>query len=142
VFFRKREPKAETAEALPVVQEAPASSASGGRTLVGRHTRIVGRILGDGPVVVRGAVQGTIAIRGGLCVRNGGRIDADVEAHSVDLEGEARGRMSVSSRVSLSATGDFEGDMDTPVLDVCPGSIVRGRARVAGLPGRDRRAAR
>ena len=141
MFFRKREPKAETGEALPVVQEAP-GSASGGRTLVGRHTRIVGRILGDGPVVVRGAVQGTIAIRGGLCVRNGGRIDADVEAHSVDLEGEARGRMSVSTRVSLSATGDFEGDMDTPILEVCPGSIVRGHARVAGLSGRDRRTGR
>ena len=141
MFFRKREPKAETGETLPVVQEAP-GSASGGRTLVGRHTRIVGRILGDGPVVVRGAVKGAIAIRGGLCVRNGGRIDADVEAHSVDLQGEARGRMSVSTRVSLSATGDFEGDMDTPVLEVCPGSIVRGHARVAGLPGRDRRTAR
>ena len=141
MLFRKRVPKVETGEALPVVPEAP-MSASGGRTLVGRHTRIVGRILGDGPVVVRGAVQGAIAIRGGLCVQSGGRIDADVEAYSVDLEGEARGKMSVSTRVSLSATGDFEGDMDTPVLEACPGSIVRGRARVAGLPGRDRRTAR
>lgn len=138
MLFRKREPKTETGEALPVVPEAP-GSAAGGRTLVGRHTRIVGRILGDGPVVVRGLVTGAIAIRGGLCVRSGGRIDADVEAHSVDLQGEARGKMSVSTRVSLSATGDFEGDMDTPILEVCPGSIVRGRARVAGLPVRDRR---
>ena len=124
-----------------MVPEVP-ESASGGRTLVGRHTRIVGRIFGDGPVVVRGAVKGAIAIRGGLCVRSGGRIDADVEAYSVDLQGEARGKMSVSTRVSLTATGDFEGDMDTPILEVCPGSIVRGRARVAGLPGRDRRTAR
>jgi len=92
-------------------------------------------------VVVRGAVNGTIALRGGLCVRSGGRIEADVEAQSVDLEGKARGKISATTRVSLSETGEFEGEMDTPILEVCPGSIVRGRARVAGFPTRDRRIA-
>ena len=140
VLFRRRESRPEAGEPLPPALEAQ-GPATGGRTQVGRKTRVVGKILGDGPVVVHGAVKGTIAIRGGLCVKSGARIDADVEARSVDLEGEARGKISATARVSLSETGEFEGDMDTPILEVCPGSIVRGRARVAGFPTRDRRTA-
>jgi cytoskeletal protein CcmA (bactofilin family) len=108
--------------------------ADGGRTVIGRHTRVVGRLSGEGPVIVRGDLKGAIALRGGLSVTGGARIEADVDAYSIDLEGEAHGRMNAVTRVSLSATGAFEGDMTTPILDVTPGSTVRGRARVAGFP--------
>ena len=132
MLFRRRARTGGEPEQGPVPLESPALL-GGGRTVIGRHTRVVGRLSGEGPVVVHGDIKGTIAIRGGLSVRGGGRIEADVQAHSVDLAGEAHGRMSVATRVSLSATGAFEGEMDTPILDVTPGSTVSGRARVAGL---------
>jgi cytoskeletal protein CcmA (bactofilin family) len=131
MLFRKRSRSADAPEAYPVPLEVPGLP-GGGRTVIGTHTRVVGRLSGEGPVIVRGDLKGTIAIRGGLSVRGGGRIDADVRAHSVDLAGEAHGRMSAVARVSLTATGAFEGEMDTPILDVTPGSVIRGRARVAG----------
>jgi len=138
MLFRRRSRSTAEPETSPVPPDVPAPAA-GGRTVIGRSTRVVGKLYGDGPVVVRGDVRGTIAIRGGLSVRGGGRVDADVQAHSIDLAGEARGRMSAASRVSVAETGDFEGEMDTPILEVSPGSIVRGHARVAGLPTKDRR---
>jgi len=135
MLFRKRTRTGVEPERGSVPLEIP-GLLGGGRTVIGRHTRVVGRLSGEGPVVVHGDIKGTIAIRGGLSVRGGGRIEADVQAQSVDLAGEAHGRMSVSTRVSLSATGAFEGEMDTPILDVTPGSTISGRARVAGLsPG-------
>ena len=138
MMFFKRDRATIEPETAPVPMEAEALP-GGGRTVIGRSTRVVGKLYGDGPVVVRGDVKGTIAIRGGLSVRGGGRVEADVQAHSIDLAGEARGRMSAASRVSLTETGDFEGEMDTPILEVSPGSIVRGHARVAGLPIKERR---
>jgi cytoskeletal protein CcmA (bactofilin family) len=138
MLFRKRSRPAELPATAPGPLEIETSTA-GGRTAIGRHTRIVGRLQGEGPVVVRGEVKGTIAIRGGLSVMDCGRVEADVQAYSVDLAGQARGRMSASVRVSLTGSGVFEGEMDTPILEVSPGSIVRGRARVAGLPTKERR---
>jgi len=138
MLFRKRDRSTTPTEIVPVQAEAAAPPA-GGRTLIGRNTRIAGKLYGDGPVVVRGNVKGSIAIRGGLSVRGGARIEADVQAHSVNLAGEARGRMSAGTRVTLTGTGAFEGEIDTPVLEVSPGSILKGRARVAGLPAQDRR---
>jgi len=138
MLFRKRDRETAEQEPLPAQSEAE-ELAGGGRTVIGRSTRVVGKLYGDGPVIVRGDVKGSIEIRGGLSVRGGGRVEADVQANSIDLAGEARGRISAASRVSLTETGDFEGEMDTPILEVSPGSIVRGHARVAGLPIKDRR---
>ncbi|HEX9428092.1 MAG TPA: polymer-forming cytoskeletal protein [Candidatus Polarisedimenticolia bacterium] len=106
----------------------------GGRTTIGAHTRIRGVIRGEGPVVIHGAVDGTIALRGGLTIGSSGRVTAEVEAQSVDLAGEARGSIRAAARVLVSATGLFEGEIATPVLQVQPGSIVSGRARVLGVP--------
>jgi cytoskeletal protein CcmA (bactofilin family) len=124
----------------PAPDVAEIAPGGGGRTVVGAHTLIRGTLKGDGPLLVRGTVEGEIAVRGGLTVAPSGRVEAEVEARSVELEGEVRGSMRATARVALSASGIFEGEMATPVLEVRPGSIVRGRTRVAGLPasGRDR----
>jgi cytoskeletal protein CcmA (bactofilin family) len=137
MLFRKRSRTGIGPQSGPVPLEIPGLLV-GGRTVIGRHTRVVGRLSGEGPVVVHGDIKGTIALRGGLSVRGGGRVEADVQAHTVDLAGEAQGRMSASTRVTISATGAFEGEMDTPILDVTAGSTVSGRARVAGLSPKGR----
>lgn len=111
----------------------------GGRTLIGSLTRVKGILRAGGSVVVRGTVEGSIAIAGGLTVAPGGRVEADIEAQTVALEGEARGSIRAGARVTLSERGFFEGRMATPILDLSPGSVLRGSARIAGVPVRDRR---
>jgi cytoskeletal protein CcmA (bactofilin family) len=113
---------AETSSPLP----------GGGRTIIGPQTRIRGTIRGEGSILVRGAIEGEVLIKGVLTVATGATLDADIEAESVDLAGEVRGSLRAATRVAVAATGEFEGDMTTPILDARPGSIIRGRARVAG----------
>jgi cytoskeletal protein CcmA (bactofilin family) len=111
----------------------------GGHTVIGGQTRVKGELRGDGSVVVHGVLEGSVAIAGGLTVAPGGRVQADVEAQTVALEGEARGSIQAGDRVTLSERGVFEGRIATPVLDLRPGSVLRGSARIAGVPVRDRR---
>jgi cytoskeletal protein CcmA (bactofilin family) len=111
----------------------------GGHTIIGGHTRIQGTLSGAGSIVVHGAVEGAIAIGGVLSIGPGGRVEADVEAQNVSVEGEARGSIRAGARVALGATGLFEGRIATPILDLSPGSVLRGSARIAGVPVRDRR---
>lgn len=137
MLFRRRQ------EADPALAGGPGraeANGHGGGTVVGARTCVRGLIRGIGPVLVRGAVQGEIAIRSGLTVSPTGRLEAEVEARSLDLSGEARGAVRAISRVVMAPTGVFEGDLATPVLEVQPGSVLRGRARVAGHPasGSDR----
>jgi cytoskeletal protein CcmA (bactofilin family) len=111
----------------------------GGLTLIGGQTRVKGELRGDGSIVVHGVLEGSVAIAGGLTVAPGGRVQADVAAHTVALEGEARGSIRAGDRVTLSESGVFEGRLATPILHLRPGSVLRGAARIAGVPVRDRR---
>lgn len=117
----------------------PARAPGGGRTVISPHTRIRGSLKGDGSVLVRGTVQGGIAIGGRLMVAETGSVEADVEAQSVEIAGRARGSINAVSRVVLSPTGVFEGRLATPVLDLRPGAVLQGRARILGVPVPDRR---
>ncbi len=114
----------------------------GGRTVVGRQTLVRGVVKGDGPVVIRGAVEGEIVLKGSLSVAPGGRVDAEVQAHTVEISGEAQGTMRAAGRVLMSASAVFEGDMHAASLITQPGSILQGRARITGMmpstPGRSR----
>ena len=139
MLFRKRLDSTSAPVAPPAALDTEVPSApGGGRTVIGPRTRIRGTLKGDGSVVVRGAVQGEIAIEGGLTVAAGGRLEADVEAGSAVLAGDARGSLRVTSRVVLSPTGAFEGNVATPILEVHPGSVLRGSAKVAGVPSSGR----
>jgi cytoskeletal protein CcmA (bactofilin family) len=110
-----------------------------GVTIISPRTRIHGRLEGEGSILVQGRVEGSIAVGGGVTVADTGSLDAEVVAPVIEVAGEARGSIVASIRVSVEATGMVEGTLATPILDLQPGSILRGRARIAGVPGRERR---
>ncbi len=115
------------------------SVVGGGRTVIGSQTLIRGIVKGDGPVVIHGALEGEITLRGALSISQTGRVDAGVEARTVEISGETRGSLIAENRVVLEKTGVFDGELATPVLEVRPGSVLRGRARIAGVQALTRR---
>jgi cytoskeletal protein CcmA (bactofilin family) len=136
MLFRKRsDASSDVPPAAPPAIEREISLPPGsGRTVIGTHTRVKGTLKGEGSVVVRGTVEGEIAIGGGLTVAQSGRLEAEVAADSVDLSGQGKGSMRATSRVTLAPSAVFEGEMSTPVLEMHPGSVLHGRTRVAGVP--------
>ena len=124
---------------IPAAPDAGASaplSTAAGRTIIGAHTRIRGTLRGNGPLLVQGSLQGEIDLSGDLIVSPGGSIEAEVDVQSIDLAGRASGSLRASSRVHIGPTGCFEGQMATPIIDLHPGSVLRGRATIAGPAGR------
>jgi cytoskeletal protein CcmA (bactofilin family) len=111
----------------------PGLGPSGGRTVVGRRSVVRGIIKGEGPVLVRGAVEGEIILRGRLSISPMGKVDAEVQAETVEISGEAQGTMRASGRVVLASSAIFEGDMAAALLEVRPGSVLQGKTRVAGV---------
>jgi cytoskeletal protein CcmA (bactofilin family) len=89
-------------------------------------------------LLVQGSVEGEIDLQGNMTVSAGGRVEAEAEVQSLELAGRATGSMRVSDHVHISSTGMFEGQMATPVIKTRPGSVLRGRATIAGGTSRTR----
>lgn len=77
--------------------------------MIGRSTRIRGRISGDGDLVIEGTVEGDVDV-GTVTVR--GEVDGDIRARgSVRVEAGARVRGDVFGEFSLEDGAEFVGSI-------------------------------
>jgi cytoskeletal protein CcmA (bactofilin family) len=136
MLFRRRSgsPPPLVSGAQPGMLPDAALLAAGGRSIIGARTRVRGTLRCAGSLIVLGSLQGEVHVRGALLVPQGGRVEADVEARTVELAGEARGSIRAEASVRLEETALFEGEIQAASLQVRPGSILRGRTRIAGDP--------
>src|SRR5260370_40420864 len=86
----------------------------GQEAVIGRTARVVGRVSGDGDLLVEGTIQGDIAVRGDLVVAAGARAASNVDAQSVvlrgELEGDVRARGVVRIEQGARVRGDVHGE--------------------------------
>jgi len=95
--------------------------------------RVVGKLYGDGRSFVRADVRAPSPSAGGL---SSGLCPGWSRRGRLQLRSgrRGRGRMTPDPAQSPHRTGVFRGEMDTPILEVTPGSIVPRPGEVAGLP--------
>lgn len=102
-------------------------SGSAGEAVIGRATRVKGRISGDGDLVVEGAVEGDIAIRGDVTIAEGARGASNVEAQAVTVRGELEGDVRASGVVRIEAGARVRGDVQGESVAIDEGAEFVGR---------------
>ena len=75
--------------------ELPTETA--GRTVIARPTRIEGKLLGSGEILVDGTIQGAIDSQGKVRIAEHGRIEADVHADTVEVAGTVNGHITADA---------------------------------------------
>lgn len=99
-------------------------------TLIGAGTKIEGDVHFSGQLRVEGTVVGNVRGEGGetlATVGPGGRVEGEIHAGEVNVEGEIRGNLHASRRVRLGARARVEGDVSYALLEVSEGASVNGR---------------
>lgn len=106
---------------------ASASSAVlDGGSVFAESVEIEGSLEGEGDVVLRGQVRGSISITGTLVVAENGRVHADVSAREVVCGGTVEGNIRASEKVRVESTGLVQGDIDSPSIVIDDGGGVEG----------------
>jgi cytoskeletal protein CcmA (bactofilin family) len=106
------------------------SASSGGDAIIGRTTRVRGRITGDGDLVVDGIVEGDISVRGDLTIGEGAKAtchDRGIDAHAVTVRGELDGDVSARGIVRLEAGARVRGDIRGESVAIEEGAEFSGR---------------
>jgi cytoskeletal protein CcmA (bactofilin family) len=108
----------------------------GSRTVIGARTRVKGTLRGQGAVLICGTLRGDVTVHGGLTVAPGALLQADVEVERARVAGRIEGVVRASGSVRIDSSGTVDGEIATPIVDLRPGSVLRGRAAIAGTSGR------
>jgi cytoskeletal protein CcmA (bactofilin family) len=110
-------------------------------TILGRETRVRGRVTGTGDVEVHGHLEGELTASGEVRVESTATIAADVRARRIVVRGAIRGDLNADEAIVLEEGARVVGDVRAPRVAIAPGGLVRGYVET-GHAGEGKSAAR
>ncbi len=95
--------------------------------VIGPSIQINGDLSGEEDLIIQGKVQGTIQLKEkSLTVGTKGKVDANVLAHTVIVEGQVNGDLYGAERVAIRKTGDVQGNIVSPKVSLEEGCRFKG----------------
>jgi cytoskeletal protein CcmA (bactofilin family) len=112
-------------------EDSQVKQSASGASHIGGGLSFRGDIVGGEDLVVDGRVTGTIDLGAhNLTVRQGGRVEADVQARNVTVQGELVGNVIASERAIISESGRIMGDIVAATVSVLAGAQFKGAIRM------------
>ena len=100
-------------------------------SLIGATTRIEGNVFFSGGLRVDGAVRGNVAALpdqpGTLVVSEQARIDGEVQAAHVVVNGTINGPVDCRETLELQASSRVKGDIHYKSIEIQQGAVIEGR---------------
>jgi cytoskeletal protein CcmA (bactofilin family) len=107
-------------------------------TILGPDASFKGELSFEKGLRLQGKFEGKINTPGRLHVAKEAKMQADVEAGAIIVEGEVRGNLSAADRIELKASARYEGDLRSSKLVVDEGAVFSGNVSVGPEAGRPR----
>ncbi|HEY4014227.1 MAG TPA: polymer-forming cytoskeletal protein [Polyangiaceae bacterium] len=95
-------------------------------SVIGRATRVHGRVTGGGDLEVDGFVDGEVAVEGDVTVDAHGMVGAGVRGRRVVVRGAVKGDLVGEEAVLLEEGARVVGDVRAPRVAIASGALVRG----------------
>ncbi len=100
-------------------------------TVIGRTTRVRGRLSGDVDLKIEGFVEGEIAVTGNVTVDAHGMVGANVQGRRLTVRGAIRGDLVGAEAVVLEEGARVVGDVRAPRIAIAQGALMRGLVQTA-----------
>lgn len=100
------------------------------QTVIGADASFKGELSFEGGVQIAGGFEGRVRSGGTLHIAEGARVAADVEAGVLRVDGELKGNVVVTGKLTLSSTARMEGDLRTSRLEMADGAVFVGNVLV------------
>ena len=112
----------------PVVAAAPAVN---GASRIQAGLKIHGEISGNSDLYIDGELQGKIRLGGArVVIGPNGKVQADIDAGAVTIEGSVQGNIKASESVRLGAGSRVQGSVVTPRIGIDDGARLRGKVEM------------
>jgi cytoskeletal protein CcmA (bactofilin family) len=124
-------PPAKAVSAAPIAPPAPQAAGSEEASTISAGLKIKGEVTGTSDLTVDGEVQGKIRIASGrVTVGQNGRVNADIDARDIVVNGAVQGNLKATESVRLGASGRVEGSILTPRIGIDDGARLRGNVEM------------
>ena len=95
--------------------------------MIGAKVKVNGDIISSEDLLVEGEVSGTITLTDSeLLIGTSGRVAANINAKTVRIEGEVKGDIEGGERVVICASGNVQGNVNSPRVMLEDGGRFKG----------------
>jgi len=116
-------------------QEANVSVRAGDvHTLLGKGSEFEGKLSFEGQVRIDGKYSGQIATKDTLVIGEGARVNAEIQAGTVIVNGQVEGNIRATVLVELHPPARVKGSIEAPALSIDKGVIFEGTCKMEGAP--------
>ncbi len=99
-------------------------------TVIGRGTRIRGKVSGSGDLEIDGQVEGEVSVEGDLTVGSTGIVSSDLAGRRIIVRGAVQGDVTGEESIALEDGARVVGTVRAPRVAILPGALMRGRLEV------------
>lgn len=101
-------------------------------TLIGRRVKIIGDVHFSGGLYVEGEIKGAVVAQTDagdavLSIAEEGRIEGEVRAPHVVINGQLSGDVYASERIELGPQAKVQGNVNYKVVEMAAGAMLTGR---------------
>ena len=100
---------------------------------IGQSIKIKGELTGNEDLTIDGNFEGKIMLKDHhLTIGNNGHITAEIQAKSVQIQGEVIGNVRADDKVEITPSGSVNGDLSAPRVMLADGSSFKGAIDMSG----------
>ncbi len=107
-------------------------SASGDSTVIGQGIHVKGEVTGSASIEIWGSLEGKAGTEGLLWVREGGKVEGEVAASNVVVEGTVQGKIHAREKAELRSKCKVKGDLSAKTVAIAEGAFFEGGIRMSG----------
>ncbi len=108
----------------------PQSASNHYPTIIGTDAVFKGELKFDQSVRLLGRFEGSMETNGNLLIADGAKLQGEVHACDVNVDGEIKGNVNATGKVCLTKSANMEGDLVVSRLEVAEGAVFIGRCVV------------
>jgi cytoskeletal protein CcmA (bactofilin family) len=120
--------------AVPSVTSSPAPH-SPNLSKISAGLKIQGEVSGDTDLYIDGNVQGKVRMTNGrVTVGPNGRVQAEVEAREISIEGTVEGTLKATDSAQFGSSSKVVGSVISPRIGIADGARLRGKIETLRAP--------
>ena len=104
-------------------------------TLLGKGSEFEGKLTFEGQVRIDGKFSGQIFTKDTLVIGEGARVNAEINAGTVIVNGVVEGNIRATQLIELHTPGRVKGNMETPALSIDKGVMFEGSCKMESTKG-------
>lgn len=99
-------------------------------TVIGKGSKITGKLYVDGGVRIDGEIEGNIESNGFVTIGLSGYAKADIKSEECLISGKVEGNVTVSDGLELDSTANLTGNIIAKVIRIHTGAIFNGQSQM------------